>query len=157
MVAYPTLYRERTPSIWEDLFAIRNEFDRIFDRTFGSLGSDVVSAWLPAVDVHETADALVLQAELPGLRLEDINVSVENGMLTISGEKRKEVEEGSKDTNYHVIERRYGRFERSFRLPQTVNAEQVKAEFAHGVLTVTLPKAEEAKPRRIEVKVRNGK
>jgi HSP20 family protein len=154
MVGYPTLWRQRTPTFWDDLYAIRNEFDRLFDRGFGG---DVVTGWLPVVDIHETADSVIMQAELPGLRSEDVNVSVENGILTVSGEKRKEIEEGSRDSNYHLMERRYGRFERSFRLPQTVQADAVKAEFSNGVLTVTLPKAEEAKARRIEIKVRNGK
>jgi HSP20 family protein len=109
------------------------------------------------VDVRETADALLVQAELPGLGVDDVDVRVENGTLTISGEKRQEIEEGKDDSGYRLVERCYGRFERSFTLPLGVDAEQVKAEFANGVLTVTLPKAEEAKPRRIEVKVTNGK
>ena len=109
------------------------------------------------VDVRETGDALLVQAELPGLTVDDVDVRVENGVLTISGEKKQELEQDSEDSGYRLVERCYGRFERSFRLPRSVDAEKVKAEFANAVLTVTFPKAEEAKPRRIEVKVTNGK
>jgi HSP20 family protein len=105
------------------------------------------------VDVRETHDELTLQAELPGLTSNDVDVSVENGVLAITGEKKQEVQEGKEGSEYHLIERRYGRFERRFTLPRTVDAEKVRAEFSHGVLQVTLPKAESAKPRKIEVKV----
>jgi len=147
---YPTLWRGRAPNVWDEMFNIRNEFDRLLGRRGES---ETTSAWCPVVDVRESKDELALQAELPGIRSEDVNVSVENGVLTISGEKKHEIEEGQESSDYHLVERRYGRFERSFSLPRSVDAERVKAEFANGVLTVTLPKAEAAKPRRIEVKV----
>jgi HSP20 family protein len=105
------------------------------------------------VDVKETTDGITVRAELPGLNPEDVNVSVQDGVLTISGEKKDEREEGKADTNYYLVERRYGRFERRFSLPSTVSANDVQANFLNGVLNVTLPKTEEAKPRRIEVKV----
>lgn len=153
---YPTLWRsERFPSIWRDLFNVRNEFDRLFDR-LGREGADF-SGWVPTVDVRETGDALLVEAELPGLTPGDVDVRVENGVLTISGEKRREAEEGKDDSGYRIVERCYGRFERSFTLPRSVDADKVSAEFSNGVLTVSLPKAETAKPRKIEVKAGNGR
>jgi HSP20 family protein len=136
--------------VWDDIFSVRNELDKWFGR-YGN--GETLSSWAPVVDVKETADDITVRAELPGLNPEDVNVSVQDGVLTISGEKHDEREEGKADTNYHLLERRYGRFERSFSLPRTVNANDVKANFQNGVLNVTLAKAEEAKPRRIEVKV----
>ena len=94
----------------------------------------------------------MLQAELPGLTSEDVELSVENGVLTISGEKKQEREEGEEGTDYHLVERRYGRFERRFSVPRSVLPEKVKADFANGTLNITLPKAEAAKPRRIPIK-----
>jgi len=146
---YPTIWRRQAPSLWDDIFNIRNEFDRLLGQTETQVGS----AWVPVVDVRETKDELTLQAELPGLTIEDVDVSVEHGVLSITGEKRQEVEEGKEGSEYHLVERRYGRFERRFSLPRSVDAEKVRAEFADGVLQVTLPKVEAAKPRKIEVKV----
>jgi HSP20 family protein len=106
-------------------------------------------AWMPSVDVAESDDELVIAAELPGLAAEDVNVRVENGVLTISGEKReaRETKEknGKDKRRFHVFERYYGAFTRTFSLPRAVNAEKVTAAFANGVLTVTLPKLAEAK------------
>jgi HSP20 family protein len=144
---YPTLWRNRTPNLWDDIFTIRNEFDRLLGRA----DTGVTGAWSPVVDVHETTDTIVIRAELPGLAPSDVDVSVENGTLSISGEKKQEIEEGKDGTEYHVVERRYGRFERRFSLPRSVDPSKVAAEFKHGVLTVTLPKAEAAKPRRVEI------
>ncbi len=146
---YPTIWRRQAPSLWDDIFNIRNEFDRLLGQTETQVGS----AWVPVVDVRETTDELVLQAELPGLTSNDVDVSVENGVLAITGEKKQEVQEGKEESEYHLIERRYGRFERRFTRPRSVDAERVRAEFSHGVLQVTLPKVEAAKPRKIEVKV----
>ncbi len=147
---YPTIWRGRAPNVWDEMFNIRNEFDRLLGRRGDT---EVTSAWCPVVDVREGKDELALQAELPGIRQDDVNVSVENGVLTISGQKKQEIEQGQEGSDYHLVERHYGRFERSFSLPRSVDAQKVKAEFADGVLTVTLPKAEAAKPRRIEVQV----
>lgn len=146
---YPTIWRRQAPSLWDDIFNIRNEFDRLLGQTETQVGS----TWVPVVDVRETKDELILQAELPGLTSSDVDVSVENGVLAITGEKRQEVQEGKEGSEYHLIERRYGRFERRFTLPRSVDAEKVRAEFTHGILQVTLPKVEAAKPRKIEVKV----
>ena len=154
---YPTLWRaSAAPSVWDELSSARREVDRVFDRFFNPSTTQGLSVWAPAVDVRETNDELHVTAELPGLRSEDVNVTVENGVLTISGEKKQEVQEGKEDGNYYLFERRYGRFERSFTLPRTVNADQVKARFENGILTVSLPKAEEAKPRKVQIEA-NGK
>ena len=147
---YPTLWRRRAPNLWDEMFNMRNEFDRILNRRDDA---EVTSAWCPVVDVAESEEALVLQAELPGITPEQVDVSVESGVLTISGEKKHEREEGEEGSEYHLLERRYGRFERSFSLPRTVDPEKVDATFSNGVLTVTLPKVEAAKPRKIAVKV----
>jgi HSP20 family protein len=143
---YPTIRRTRAPNLWDQMFNIRNGLGSLAD-------AEASGTWYPVVDVREAEGELVLQAELPGLRSEDVNVGVENGVLTISGEKKQHVEEGHEGSNYRLVERRYGRFERSFTLPRSVDAQKVQAEFANGLLTVTLPKAEAAKPRRIEVQV----
>lgn len=145
---YPTLWRTQSPNIWDELSSMRSEVDRLFGRR----DAGVTTAWYPVVDVHETADELVLHAELPGMAPEDVDVSVENGVLTISGEKKQEFAQGEEEADYHLVERRYGRFERRFSLPRTVDAEKVDAEFSNGVLTVSLPKSEKAKPRKIEIK-----
>jgi HSP20 family protein len=90
------------------------------------------------------------------MKSEDVTVTLENGVLSVSGEKKQELQEGKEDANYYLFERRYGRFERSFTLPRTVNADQITARFEDGILTITLPKAENAKPRRVLIEP-NGK
>ena len=147
---YPTVFRRQTPNLWDQMFNIRSEFDRLLGQT----GTQVGAGWCPVVDVHETEDQLILQAELPGLKTDDVSLSVENGVLTISGEKKQEVEEGKEGTEYHLVERRYGHFERRFTLPRSVDPQRVGADFTDGILRITLPKAETAKPRRIEIKSR---
>ncbi|HWP37271.1 MAG TPA: Hsp20/alpha crystallin family protein [Gemmatimonadales bacterium] len=149
MMFAPTLWR--ADSLLDDMLNFRREFDRIWDRAFGPNTAQPLTAWLPAVDVHETDGEFRVTAELPGLSLEDVNVTVQNGILTISGEKRSQYDEGKEEGSYHVYERRYGRFERSFTLPRTVIADDVRATFHNGVLTITLPKTEEARPRRIQI------
>jgi len=153
VMAFPTLWRADVPTNWNDVFTTRREIDRVFDRFFGQAGS-MTGPWAPAVDVRETKDALEVVAELPGLHPEDVEVNVENNVLTIAGEKKQEVTEGSPEAEYHLIERRCGRFERSFTLPRSVDAEKIGARFEHGLLTVTLPKAEAAKPRRVQISTR---
>jgi HSP20 family protein len=150
---YPTLWRSQSPNIWDELSTMRGEFDRMLGRR----DAGVTTPWCPVVDVHETKDELVFHAELPGMSPDDVEVSVENGVLTVSGEKKQEIEEGEEKADYHLIERRYGRFERRFSLPRSVDAERVNAQFSNGVLTIQLPKAEAAKPRKIEVKATEKK
>jgi HSP20 family protein len=112
-------------------------------------GSAPTAAWVPAVDVTEDTDGVQIGIELPGVRPEEVNISLENGVLTIRGEK-KQVRDARGD-QLRRFERRYGSFERGFTLPTTVDVERIAARFEHGVLTVTLPRAEQAKPRRIEI------
>lgn len=137
--------RRTTPNLWDRA----TDFDRLFDFAFGAAPS--LSAWSPAVDIRETGDEFIVTAEVPGLTKDDLELSVENGVLSISGEKKEEYEEGGNGTGRHLVERRYGRFQRNFSLPSSVNTDRVEASFKDGVLTVTLPKAEVAKPKRIKI------
>jgi HSP20 family protein len=140
------------------------EIAQIQDRLNRVVGSDpygrsstddgfmTTGEWVPPVDIYADGDqALVLKAELPDMTLEDIDVSVDNGALTIKGEKK--LANGFRQDQFHRIERRYGTFSRSFSLPQTVDPHKVAAEYKQGVLTVRLPLREEAKPRQIKVSV----
>ena len=108
--------------------------------------------WAPAVDIYETENELVLKADLPDVDLKDIDVRVENQTLTIAGERKFEKKDSGK--GYHRIERSYGNFTRSFAVPNTFDTEKIGADFKNGLLTVTLPKKEAAKPRQIKVEVR---
>ena len=144
----------RTPSssLAEDGFATLMR--RMFNEPLYSAGTLLpASGWAPAVEVSETADALCLSAELPGLDEKQVTVNIENNVLTLSGEKeeRKEEEAGR---NYYQCERYYGAFQRSFALPRTVDVDKVAATFDRGVLTVTLPKLPQAKGRMIRVEAR---
>ena len=129
-----------------DMVTFSNVFDRFFDN-FGYYESDVV--WKPIVDLAENEDGYEVYAELPGLKKDEINISLKENVLTLTGEKKHEDE--SKKKNYHRIERRYGKFERSFHIPKNIKSEEIKAKFKNGVLTISIPKAEEAKPKEISV------
>jgi HSP20 family protein len=126
---------------------------RMFDEAFHRFLSEPQGnrPWSPAVDVYETENELVLKADLPEVELEDIDVRVENQTLTISGERK--FEKRDTDKGYHRIERSYGTFQRSFAVPNTFDTEKINAGFKNGVLSVTLPKKEAAKPRQIKVQV----
>jgi len=108
--------------------------------------------WSPSVDIYETENELVLRADLPDVKLADIEVRVENQTLTLKGERK--FEEDQSVRGYHRIERSYGTFTRSFTVPATVDSDKVAAEFKNGVLTVTLPKKEAAKPRQVKIEVK---
>jgi HSP20 family protein len=110
--------------------------------------------WSPSVDILETEDALTVRADLPGVKIEDIDIRVENQTLTISGSRKFEKDESVK--GYHRIERSYGEFVRSFAVPSTVDTDKVAADYKNGVLTVTMPRKESAKPRQVKVTVQNG-
>ena len=110
--------------------------------------------WVPAVDIQETEQALVVKADVPGLKFEDIDVRLENGTLTIRGERK--FEESKQEGGWHRLERAYGKFERSFTLPDTVDAEHVSADYKAGTLTINLPKKEIAKPRQVKVQISNN-
>lgn len=126
---------------------------RLFQDTVSRLLSEPASRpWAPSVDILETENELLLKADLPGVDMKDVDIQLENGTLTLRGERKFESEK--KEGGYHRIERSYGSFARSFTLPETVDAEAVKADYKNGVLTVTLPKKELAKPRQIRVEVK---
>jgi HSP20 family protein len=127
---------------------------RMFEDAFSRLLSEPRTGrpWSPAVDIYETENDLVLKADVPDVELKDIEVRVENQTLTISGERKFEHEQNAK--GYHRIERSYGSFVRSFAVPSTVDTEKVAAEFKNGVLRVSLPKKEAAKPRQVKVEVK---
>lgn len=133
-----------------------NDMQRQMDRLFGSLQGweNAPEAWTLPADVRETDDALEFTIEIPGLRPEDIDLTVEKDVLSVSGEKK--FERAEDEEGYRLTERRFGRFERSFRVPMNVDAESVSANYEHGVLTIHLPKKEEARPRRIKVGAGNG-
>jgi HSP20 family protein len=142
---------------FRDLRTLQEEVNRLFStnltRAFDDEGIGR-GAWAPSVDIYENKDQIVLEAELPGMKQEDFDLSVENNVITLRGERK--FEKVDETDNYHRVERSYGSFTRSFTLPQTVSAEGATAEYSNGVLRVTLPKREETKARRIEVKGAEG-
>ena len=133
---------------------IRREMDRLWDsflegrpmRRAGDGGE-----WLPSIDVSETKSDLVIKAELPGMDPKDIDISMNNGFLTIKGEKKQEKEE--KEADYHLVERSYGSFTRLVQLPQEVQRDKISASCKNGILKITLPKSEEAKKKEVKIKV----
>jgi HSP20 family protein len=139
---------------FRDLFDLQRGINRLFEENFGRSSQQEagLSAWTPAVDVFENENEFVLKLELPEVNREDVKVNLNDNMLSITGERRLENEE--KRDGYHRIERSYGQFYRSFTLPPNVNTEAINAQFKDGVLRLTLPKKEEAKPKQIEVSVR---
>ena len=140
---------------WEpmrEMMTLREAMDRLFDDAFTrplSMGGVSLS---PAIDLYQTADDVVVKASLPGLKAEDVHISISSEVLTLSGEFSAENEQ--KDATYHIHERRFGTFERSLRLPTDVQSDKAKAEFEAGILTITLPKAEAVKPKIINIKAR---
>ncbi len=142
------------PLSWNHLDAIANRMNRIFeDGDFGNL--TYASDWAPPVSVEERNDEILLTAELPGMTEEQVEISLENDVLTVSGEKRESREEGEAGGKFHLVERTFGSFRRSFTLPRTIRAEGITAEFDNGLLNVRLPKSDEALSRKIEVGRRN--
>ena len=137
---------------FRDLRTLQEEVNRLFStnltRGFGEEGIGR-GAWNPSVDIYENKDHIVLEAELPGMKRDDFELSVENNVITLRGERQFEKKDDS--DNYHRVERSYGSFTRSFTLPQTVSADGATAEFRNGVLRVSLPKREETKARRIRI------
>jgi HSP20 family protein len=139
-----------------DFFGVQREINRLFDDFFrGGMQAEEASGrsyWSPAVDIAERDNEYVVKVELPGVNKDDVKITLESNILTIRGEKKQEKEE--KGENSHRLERSYGSFQRSFTLPTIVKNDKIDAVYRDGILTVTLPKAEEAKPKQIEVKVR---
>jgi HSP20 family protein len=140
---------------FRDLAVLQDRMNRLFnDSVAGRGGDDALlnrGTWTPPVDIYEVAGALVLKAELPDVNREDIDVNVENNTLTLRGERKLDQE--VKQESFHRIERAYGAFVRQFSLPNTVDGAKITADYKNGVLTVTLPVREEAKPRSIKVNV----
>lgn len=138
----------------KSIFNLKNDMDRLFDNFFtGRLGlTDSMSDIALPVDVEENEHEYLVTADLPGMKKDDIKITFENNYLTISGEKKSKKE--ISEDNYHLIERRQGKFSRSLAIPSGVKADHIEADYEQGVLTVKIPKAEEAKPKQIEVKVK---
>ena len=136
---------------FRELSTLQDRFNTFFENFADVSGKDQLAAgtFVPPVDVYEDEQNLVLKLEVPGMNEEDLNVSLENNILTVSGERKFEKEE--KEENFHRIERRYGSFSRTFRLPNTVDAEKVDAAYDKGILKITLGKRAEAKPKQIKV------
>lgn len=142
----------------QEVTGVARRLNRLFDEAFQGWpawnredSGSVTGAWLPAVDIFEAQDAVKIVAEVPGVKADDVKISIENNVLTISGEKKQMAEEQAQ--HVHRYERCYGAFERSFTLPSTLDAERIKAAYEDGVLTVVLPKVEKAKPRQIAVEI----
>jgi HSP20 family protein len=151
-----SIIRYRFPELsnWpasDRLASLRDEVNRLFDFSRPSRESGSFSGWSPALDVFDDKDNLVVKAELPGLKKDEINLSLHDGVLTISGERKREVEK--KEGESFRSERYFGKFQRSVTLPTAVDSTKVTAGYKDGVLTVELPKSEEAKPRQIAVSV----
>jgi HSP20 family protein len=145
--------RSNWVSPFERLYALQREIDRSFNETNGALES---GTFLPPMDVVETNDEILCHLEVPGMSRDDLDIRVEGNVLIVSGEKKFQNEQHEKEGGFRSVERRYGRFERSFALPRTVNAGNVKASYDNGILSIVLPKAEESKPRRIQIEDGSG-
>ena len=140
---------------FKEVATLQDRMNRVFGEAWGRThrpDEDYISgSWMPAVDVRESKDALEISTELPGIEPKEVEVSVENGVLTLKGSRQ--FEKATEGETYHRVERAYGSFERSFSLPTNVDPERVQAVYRHGVLHLTLPKREEAKPRSISITV----
>ena len=143
---------------FRDLVGLQDRMSRMFDESFRGLGRPAAredwalgGSWAPAVDIYEHDGNIVLKAELPGVDPKDVDVRLENNTLTLSGERK--VDNEVKQESYHRVERVYGAFTRSFTLPSLLDQEKIKAEYKDGVLKITLPKREEAKPKQINIAI----
>ncbi|WP_022670340.1 Hsp20/alpha crystallin family protein [Hippea alviniae] len=135
---------------FRELTTLQERLNKVFDDLLpNALKSRETSEWIPAVDIYETKDAINIEVEAPGMKQEDIKINLENNTLTIYGERKFEKKEEGK--NYYRMERSYGSFSRSFLLPDNVNVEGIKAKYKDGVLTITLPKKPESKPKEIPI------
>ncbi|HOC41738.1 MAG TPA: Hsp20/alpha crystallin family protein [Thermoanaerobaculales bacterium] len=150
----------RTLTRWEpinDITSLSQRMDRVFEELMGRglrrIGDEdrLRGSWSPAVNILEKKDAIVITADLPGLKAEDVEITVDNGVLTIRGERR--LEEAADGETYHRVERVYGMFERTFTLPNSVDVNKIDAKFRNGEMVVTLPKREESKPRAVKVAI----
>jgi HSP20 family protein len=146
-----TKYANSDLSNWSPFTRLSDQLNRLFEITGSGRPAESFGDWTPALDASEDKDKYVVSVEIPGMKKEDINVTVHDGVLTVSGERRheKDVKEGT----VHRTERYYGKFSRSVSLPSAVQADKVAAAYKDGILSVEIPKAEEAKPKQIEVKI----
>ena len=152
------LTRLYQPSVWslapfERMNGLRDEINRLFESPLSELGrqGESFNEWVPALDLREDKDNLVATVEIPGMKKEDLEVSVHDGVLSISGERGCETK--TEESGSYRCERQFGRFHRTVTLPKAVKVEAISAGYRDGILTVTLPKTEEAKPKQIEVSV----
>lgn len=137
---------------WEparEVDSLQSEVNRVFDAFFGTAGGTRTRRWVPAMDLVETEDHLVLRADLPGLNRDDVEIEIKDGVLTVAGERRADHEE--KSEGFYRVERSFGRFSRSMTLPDGIDADSVAAEFDDGVLEVRIPKPEQRKPHRVAI------
>lgn len=140
---------------WEpfrELVSLRDDMDRLFRSFFGGPLEEVEGFWAPVIDIEEDNDSYYVRAEVPGIKKEEIKISVRGNALSLSGERKQESE--TKNKTFHRVERSYGRFKRTISLPSEIDAEKVKATYKDGILTVTLPKPESTKPKEIEVEIK---
>ena len=140
---------------FEEMVDMRDRISRLFDEYFGQFPATreepLGRTWVPAVDIYEEKDNIIIKAELPGMKKDDLSIEVKDNVLTLSGERKHEEE--TKKENFHRIERSYGKFSRSFTLPDSVKVDKVKANYKDGVLEISLPKATEARAKAIPIKV----
>ena len=151
-----TRWQRPESSMWPvsgRLTNLRDEIDRLFESPLAewARGSNLLSGWTPALDIYEDKDNLFVKVELPGMKREDIEVSLHEGCLSVSGERKSESKH--EDAEVYRAERFFGRFQRTITLPTPVAADKVKAQYQDGILNITLPKTEEAKPKHIDVNV----
>jgi HSP20 family protein len=137
---------------FKDLVTLREKMNRLFEEAFTGRGEekDLVSGtWTPSVDIYETENSLVLTAEVPGIKEDDVEIKIEDNTLILQGERKFEKE--TKEESYHRIERSYGSFYRSFTLPSSIDQDKIQAEHENGVLRITMPKKPEMKPKKVKV------
>ena len=139
-------------SPFDEMFNVDSMINKFFRGGVVDDGTFFPAAWSPAVDVAEHENNYLVNVELPGIGKDDVKITMRENVLTIEGEKKAENE--TKDKNYHRVERSFGKFQRSFSLPKNVKSDAIEAEYKDGVLSVSIPKAEEVKPKQIEVKVK---
>lgn len=160
-----TLAKWRKPELWASsplrrMNNLREDVDNLFNLAFGRLlqpfgtepSSQFLEGWFPAVDVYEDKDTVVVKAEVPGMKKDEIDISLHDGFLTLSGERKQETKE--EDAETYRSERWLGRFHRTITLPCRVDAEKIKATYTNGILSVSMPKAEEAKPKQIPISIK---
>jgi len=147
------MMRIRRGDPFRELMNLQEEINRLFREVFRTRPEEeVAGGWTPAVDIYENTEGMELLFDLPGINKDEVQVSVEKNVLTVSGERRLEHED--RPESYHRVERPYGRFSRSFTLSPNMDLENISAEYRDGVLRIVIPKKPEAKPRQVEIKVR---